>query len=277
MPWNSFGYFINPYSFAGETHLLSISLLKFFFLFLFAPLGLYLILKREKTRVKGMLFVMVIVGWAIIYLAHVGISATAIKFTGFSYLKMLFPILIVSSIFFIVELLNKDDQAIKAKKIFKMSIGYILFFTALVFIFIIFFNFSQIPLNQKNIRVITSDNPSSIKFLMDNTISTLWDSGGPQRKGMNITIELDRIYLINRIVMDSSPNPGATPQDVKIFYSQDNIKWDSQDYSTNSGFEPPTSMANLYFPPMNAKFVKIELVKDNPSWWGINELEIYGR
>lgn len=276
MPYNVFGFFLNSFSFGGETNVLSTPFLKFFFLFVFVPLGLFLLLKTDLKRKQGLLFLTVLSGWCLVYLAHVGISPTALKFAvGYHYVKMIFPILIISAMTVIDEFSKLEDQKNESQNFLKLFLLYITFLAVIVFTFTVFFNFSQLPINQGPIKITASDNQDLIPLMVDNNPATRWDSGGSQKKGMNISIALDRNYLINRIVLDSTPIPTGTPALVAIYYSKDNIKWEKEDYATYTGFT--SGLSDIYFPPLTAKYVKINLPQDNPNWWAIYELKIYGR
>jgi hypothetical protein len=276
MPYNVFGFFLNTFTFGGETHTLSIPFLKFFFLFVFVPLGLYLLLKTENQKRKGLLFLTVLLGWCIVYLAHVGISATALKFeVGYHYEKMLFPIFIISAMTVIDEFSKLENQKDEAKKFLKTILLYLTSIAVIIILFTNFFNFSQIQLNQNNIKITASNNQALTPHMIDNNPATRWDSGAPQKTDMSIFIALDRDYLINRIVLDSTPIPAGTPTQVEIYYSKDNIKWEKEDFATYTGFT--SGLSNIYFPPFTAKYVKITLPQDSPNWWTIYELKIYGR
>jgi hypothetical protein len=278
MPYNIFGFFINPFPFSGETYSASIPLLRFFFFFILAPLGLYLLVRNAKTKKEALFFIIILTGWSLLYLAHVGISAVSLKYmVGYHYLKMIFPILMILSIRVVDELSRIENPKNNDREFLRIIIGYFFILAAIIYFFITFFNFSLIPLNQNSISVIPSENPSLSKYMTDNNLDTRWDSGSPQKKGMNITIRLDKVYLINRIIMDSTLSPGGIPQNVDIYYSINNLQWEHQNYPTYTGFNSPSTIADIYFPPMSAKYVKIELSQDNPNWWGIHELKIYGR
>ena len=276
VPYNVYGYFLNSFTFGGETYATSIPILKFFFLFIFVPLGLYLLLKKEEQRKNGLLFLTVLLGWCIIYTTSATISARTLKFNvGYHYLKMLYPIFIISAITVINEFSQLDNQKNNVKCFLKTVLLYLTSLAVLVFFFIIFFNFSQIPLSQNIIKITASENQASTQLMTDNNLATRWDSGGVQKKDVNITIALDRNYLINRIVMDSTPNPSGTSTTFATYYSKDNILWERQDFPTYTGFYP--GLSDIYFPPFTAKYVKINLPQDNLDWWTIYELKIYGR
>lgn len=266
-----YGYLFDSFTFGGEVHYLSMPLFKYCFLFILSPLGLYYLLLDKSNRKMAILILLSFLSWFITYVPHAAISGLTLKYGTLHYLKMLFPLLVILSLKYILQISTEKKRSEIARNM-KLLFLYILTLSILLLSLVYLLNFSMIDM--ADAKVDASENNKTAMLAIDNDINTRWDTAKPQSKGMFYAVYFNRAYLINHIKLYTVPSPSGYPRDFNILCSTDGVSWKQVTSVINIA---GTSNMDIYFDPLSCKSLKIVLTKDDNDWWSIHELRVYGR
>jgi hypothetical protein len=271
LPYRLFGYFVNPLTFEGETHIASIPLLKHNFMFILAPLGMIELLfsKNKPKRSAGLVFLVGFLGWSILYFPFVAISGYYLKFVGFHYFKMLFPVMTIASFEFLLTI--GEGNKLNYNPLKKFGIYLVLLCVSLGGMMQL--NFS--PIGLRDAIVTASENQEKAKLAIDGDNQTRWDTGKSQSGGMNFVIDLKSVYFVNHIVMDNRMVPQGNPKEIDIYSSMDGKIWDHFDFVTINPYY--LEGKEYFFPARDTRFLNLTLKQGAQEWWTIHELKVFGR
>lgn len=119
----------------------------------------------------------------------------------------------------------------------------------------------------------TSDNPKTLKYLIDGDLKTRWSSNHPQAGGEWLQFDMAQPYLLTGLTLDATPSKDDYPRKYEILASEDGEHW-SKPIATGAG----ATVTAIEFPPHTvARHLRINqsgTAKGN--FWSINELQVYG-
>ena len=272
MPYRIFGYLINPFVFEGEIHQqVSVPLIKYCFIFILAPLGLFNLLVEKKTRMYGILFLLAFFGWVVVYTPFIGISGYSLKFTQFHYLKLFFPIFALLSVRFISTI---TDGSLKNSLLTKNLKNMYLYLLIVIILIYLMLQLDFYPISSDKFMVTATDNVQKVYSAIDGDLNSRWDSAKTQQVGMSFTIDMSDTYLVHRVQVLNTP--GSTPNGLIVEISNNGEDWSRLWWVADNTFDPKFN--DLFFQPVNTRYLRLSISTDDTSkWWGIHELNIWGR
>lgn len=268
MPYRLLGYFFNPFPFEGETHSLSVPLLKLWFLFVLVPLGLIRIFYDREKRYFSLLCLISFVSWGTVYFGFSGISGYALKFTSFHYLKMLFPMFVILSLYFL------QDITVAHKKPAKGIRGFLIYILCMIAIGVAFINlFGFSAINMGEIDAFASENSENTELAFDGQVNTMWVSENNRAPDMEFLLDLKASYLINGLQFDPDTSSQNKNNEIDIYFSDNKNDWDKILFIGRSEL----SLNKLYIHPRFAQYIKIVSKKSSDTPWSIREIAIIAR
>lgn len=266
-----YGYLINSFTFERMGDYLSKPLLKYYFLFILTPLGLYEMISKKETRKKATYIILCTLSWLMIYTPHVALSGLTLSGGSLHYLKMFFPLFTLAAMKWLITLTEEKDKNLFSNNMRIMALYTVVILAVLFLIMQLRF----LPVDMSKVKVDASENNDRTVLAIDGNMDTRWDTGTPQKLGMFYKIEFDRDYFINRIQLDTSPSPQGYPRGIEAYYSKDGVKWSHIDVR-NIIRETPG--ADIYFDPVQCRYLKLVLtMEDKVDWWSIHEIRVWSR
>ncbi|TJY41550.1 fibronectin type III domain-containing protein [Cohnella pontilimi] len=126
-------------------------------------------------------------------------------------------------------------------------------------------------LDRNGWTAVTNPNTNNTSVLFDGSMSTRWSSGTSMVPGQSITIDMQKVQIFNKIVMDSTGSNNDYARSYKIYVSNDGQSWGELIVTeTATGPFIVSDFAN-----QTARYIKIEQTGTNSSWWSIYELYVY--
>jgi hypothetical protein len=117
-------------------------------------------------------------------------------------------------------------------------------------------------------------NSAGLANMFDNDLGTQWDSGGSQKVGDYLIVDMKTTRAISQIIFDQTMNNGDRPTNFDVYVSNDGITWGS---AITSGVGIDNTAATIVnFPEQNARYIKIELTVARGNWWKITEFHAKG-
>lgn len=266
IPFKIYGYLINAYTFHGEANHIFPPLLRYNFLFIFIPFGLFYMLRNRKDRLFGWLITASFIGWSILYIPFVAITGFTLKYGSLHYIKMFFPLFVLISLYAISKMVYESSK-------FKYLNIYLIVVVLIGLIFVKGLEFKEMDLSSVNVT--SNVNSSQAYKAIDKNLATRWDSESPQKKEMEFEIDLKKAQMVNRILLDCSVSPNDYPRQFTVWYSLDGKRWSKYFGGNQSNNQ---AIVNIYMEPISCRFLKIVLNNDDPVyWWSIYELKIWSR
>lgn len=136
--------------------------------------------------------------------------------------------------------------------------------------------FAAVPpvlINRKEWKLTSSNKADALAGCVDGEQKTRWESGGPMKNNMWITIELPTETTVSGVRLDTLRTSGQFGRGFRVELSSDGAKWGKPVYNGSNA----TAVSELFFPPTKARFVKISQTSngDNRTAWSIHELDLY--
>jgi len=107
---------------------------------------------------------------------------------------------------------------------------------------------------------------------LDNDMTTRWSSGTAQTNGQHYTVDMGKVQVFNRLLLDVGTSLGDYPRGYLVQISQDGVNWET--IASNSSNTQPALL--LEFPVQQARFLRIVQTETTGNWWSIAELQVYG-
>jgi hypothetical protein len=188
-PWKLYGYVFDPFTFAGETNALARPMIAVVPGLLLAIPGLALMGRRHSAVMWA--FIACIAGWLFIYTGYVAVSPLTLKFLSMHYAKVLFPVLIGSSMGFV--------EALAEGMVNWRLLGAC---TVLLVGCMLLAHLGSERIRPGEAEVTASENTADAWKAIDGNEATRWDSGRPQEPGMRFDIDLRKSRFVLRIPRD---------------------------------------------------------------------------
>lgn len=126
----------------------------------------------------------------------------------------------------------------------------------------------------EKLKVTVSRNAADIPKMLDGKRDTRWTTGGPQRAGDWMCVELPEEKEITRLVLDAAGSGKDFPYGYNVHVSRDGKDW-GVPVAFGHGDKALTAIYPL---PRKARFVKVTLTEsDNTYFWSIHALEVFAR
>lgn len=104
----------------------------------------------------------------------------------------------------------------------------------------------------------------------DSRAETRWSSRAPQQPGMWFEIELERIYPVRGLALDTTGSPNDYPRGYVVRVSTDRNQW--AEVARNDQNNGPL---DVNFSPREARFIRIEQTgRSEQWWWSIHEVTV---
>jgi len=132
-------------------------------------------------------------------------------------------------------------------------------------------------------RCTSNYNANEVKNAYDNDITTRWDTGEPQKKGMRFQVDLGKAADICRISLYMGRSPEDFPRDIKVEVSKNGILWNSvkseycySKYIINLIQNTLSPRMNINFiPAIDVRYVRMSIGKGSSvNYWSIYEIEV---
>ncbi|MWC29297.1 discoidin domain-containing protein [Paenibacillus sp. MMS18-CY102] len=119
-----------------------------------------------------------------------------------------------------------------------------------------------------------SSNPSSgdaAANLLDGSLATRWSAGTAMAPGQYLTVDMKASKSISKLVMDSTGSDNDYARGYEVYVSADGTNWGSA-VASGTGSGP---VITVNFTQQNARYIKVVQTGTNPSWWSIQELNVF--
>jgi mono/diheme cytochrome c family protein/glucose/arabinose dehydrogenase len=127
-------------------------------------------------------------------------------------------------------------------------------------------------LSNKQWKLTANNNAGALKYLIDGSLKTRYDTKGAQKAGMWVQIELPKSTKLSGLKLDAGGSAKDYPRSYNVEVSNDAKSWKS--VSKGSG---NSVLTEINFNPIPAKFVRVTLTKSQGGlFWSIHNLELYG-
>ena len=119
---------------------------------------------------------------------------------------------------------------------------------------------------------------------IDGDSTTSWDSGHPQRPGDLFEVDMGKTYNLSRIEIPMGASVAEFPRGLRILVSNDGtLGWEASvlksplaEYLLQAARTPRDVTLRLFLPPVEARFVRLEVTRPDPRYaWRIPELRFY--
>lgn len=133
-------------------------------------------------------------------------------------------------------------------------------------------SFAQTALDRSSWSLSTNRNSADVFSAIDGNANTRWSTNERQRDGQFFQVDLNSTTAISRIVLDTSNSANDYPRDYEV-----SISTDGSNFTTIADGTPNSSITDISFSDINARFVRIDQNgSDNRFWWSIHEINIFG-
>ena len=136
-------------------------------------------------------------------------------------------------------------------------------------------NYTLPVLDRKDWKLTASNNEAGLRKAVDGDDKSRYSTEAYQKKGMWVQVELPKPTQVQGLLLDYARSAKDGPDKYAVSLSMDGKNWSKPVASGKAGEKD----LNLLFPPVEARFVRIEITetKKKKLYWSIHELDIYGK
>jgi hypothetical protein len=274
IPVKMYGYLFDPFTFHRETNPLAIPIVGQTLFLLLAPLGIFLLLRAPYRKLAvGPVFILALVGWAVIYTPFVAVTGLTLKYLSQHYFKAILPTVIGAGFFVIAEIAElgtrEEHQSRSVRRLLLIYLGVI---TCILGGFRFF---APRKLELTTAMLSSSSNPSQLSKMIDGDLHTRWDSAQPQQPGLEFDIDFGKTRVVQRVVLDTADSPNDYARQLSISYSLDGKSW--APWTATNQSETAT-VSDLVSEARSVRWLKFKDEGTDPVfWWSVHEISIYGR
>ena len=126
-------------------------------------------------------------------------------------------------------------------------------------------------------------NPEETSLAIDGDLTTRWHSAQAQVPGMQVQIDLGKVYSINRVSLALAENRMDFPRGIALEVSTDGRSWRHvplrfiyANYVLDLLADPRENWFSLYFYPRDARYLRvIQTGEHKVFYWSINEVRVF--
>ncbi len=127
-------------------------------------------------------------------------------------------------------------------------------------------------------------NAAEMKKAVDNDLATCWESGGPQKPGTAITIDLGHSVTVYRVYLTPGRELSKFPRSLNVYVGEtpETLRLVAKEASRTVPDDKPGELTALRkeslfcFPPEKGRFVKLEIGENGSGMpWAIAEMDIH--
>jgi len=107
---------------------------------------------------------------------------------------------------------------------------------------------------------------------VDGDASTRWSSGAPQAPGQQLTVDLARPTIFDRVSIDSGGNLGDYARGWRLEASSDGVTWHVLAEGASTG-----QLTDVDVPRTKARWLRITSTASSGSWWSVADIRLYRR
>lgn len=126
-------------------------------------------------------------------------------------------------------------------------------------------------IDRSTFTVQSDANGGSVGNIVDNNPGTAWSTGGNQKNGQALIVDLGSEKRVGAIVLEREKN--RYPEKLQVFTSNDPANWGGSVTEYEGSEKLATDKIAIY--PFPARYIKLQIAKDSNRPWDVKELKLY--